>query len=119
MEPLSSGDTNMINTVADGAAVVAEVNNRCFRLLVDSYHWMREKDSLASISSNGALLAHAHIATATNRLAPGAEPCDFAPFFAALKNAGYNGRISIECNIRNPGEDLPRALQMMKTMATW
>ena len=68
-------------------------------------------------SEHADILAHVHIATVPNRLAPGAEPCDFSPFFAALAEAHYTGRISIEGKIADPISELPVALATMHKLA--
>jgi sugar phosphate isomerase/epimerase len=62
-----------------------------------------EKESAEDIVAAGPLLCHAHTATYRTRLAPGLELCDFRPFFQALKEGGYDGRISIE----GKWDDLP------------
>jgi len=116
-EPISRSETNVLNTVNEAADFVREIDDPRFRLMVDSYHWMKDRDSSEAIIANGSLLAHAHVATAAGRKAPGAENCDFAPFFAALRKAGYNGRVSIEGTVPNPAEDLPCALELMKALA--
>ena len=108
MEPLNRQECNVLNTVGECAAMVREVAHPGLRLLVDAYHLLRDGDSCADIAANGDLLRHVHIATIPNRLAPGAEPCDFSPFFDALIKAGYNGRLSIEGNIPSPESVLPR-----------
>lgn len=97
VEPLNKGETNVWNAVEDCADYVRQVNHPHVRLLVDAYHWALEQDSAEDIVAAGPLLRHIHIATYRTRLAPGAEPCDFVPFFQALKNGGYDGRVSIEC----------------------
>ncbi len=97
VEPLNKGETNVWNAVKDCADYVRQVNHPHVRLLVDAYHWALEQDSVEDIVAAGPLLCHTHIATYKTRVAPGAEPCDFVPFFRALKDAGYDGRMSIEC----------------------
>lgn len=116
VEPLNSRECNVLTTIKECAALVREVAHPGLRLLVDSYHLFRENDSVEDIVTHGDLLAHVHIATANNRLAPSAEPCDFAPFFAALARAGYNGRVSIEGKIPDPETDLPAALSLMRRL---
>lgn len=96
VEPLNRGETNVLNSVAEGLQYVKDINHPAFRLLVDGYHWARENEPTADIVAAGPWLEHAHIATYAQRLAPGAEPCDFTPFFRALKDAGYDKRLSIE-----------------------
>jgi sugar phosphate isomerase/epimerase len=96
VEPLNKGETNVLNATADCARYVREVDHPSVKLLIDGYHWALERESVADIVAAGPLLCHAHIATYQTRLAPGAEPCDFDPFFQALRDGGYDGRISIE-----------------------
>jgi sugar phosphate isomerase/epimerase len=96
VEPLNRGETNVLNSVAEGLQYVKDVNHPAFRLLVDAYHWAKENEPTSDIVSAGPWLEHAHIATYAKRQTPGAETCDFAPFFQALKDAGYDKRLSIE-----------------------
>lgn len=106
VEPLNYAECNVLNTVAESAQYVRDVaesaqfvrdvNHAGVRLLVDAYHWARNGEPTTSIVAAGSVLVHAHIATYANRLAPGQEPCDFAPFFAALCDAEYGGALSVE-----------------------
>ena len=96
VEPLRHAECNVLNTVAESAQYVREIDDPGVRLLVDAYHWAQNREPVASIIEAGPLLVHAHIATYENRLAPGQEACDFQPFFAALKAAEYCGRLSVE-----------------------
>jgi sugar phosphate isomerase/epimerase len=116
VEPLNRHESNLLNTVRASADLVRAVDQPSFQLLVDGYHWMAEQDSAEDIVASADLLAHMHIATAPGRRAPGAEPCDFAPFFAALARAGYDGRMSIEANLEDPAVTLPRAAEVLKRL---
>lgn len=117
IEPLNKAECNVLTTVGECADLAREVGHPAIRLLVDAYHLMKDGDSYEDIVRHGDLLAHAHIATVPNRLAPGAEPCDCADFFAALAKAGYSGRISIEGNLREPETVLAPALAVMRGLA--
>jgi sugar phosphate isomerase/epimerase len=113
VEPLNKSETNIINTVGEGAELVRQAGHPNIRLLVDGYHWAMDGDTLDGILDNAALLVHAHVATVEGRRPP--RPGDnCAPFFAALKQAGYIGRVSIEGNISDPEVELPRALEIMR-----
>jgi sugar phosphate isomerase/epimerase len=117
VEPLNRSECNVLNTVAECAALVREVAHPNLRLLVDAYHLLRDGDSCQDVEAQAGLLAHVHLATEANRLAPGAEPCDFTPFFQALIRGGYDGRVSIEASaIKNPEKDLPVALAVMRRL---
>lgn len=116
VEPLNTGETNILNTAEEGAALVREVNHPAFRLLVDGYHWAVDHNSPAGITANAGLIAHAHVAAAEGRVAPHpGDPC--APFFAALRQAGYQGRVSFEGNLHDPAVELQRALAIMRQQA--
>ncbi len=117
VEPLNKAECNILTSVDECARLVLEVAHPGIRLLVDAYHLLRDGDSLESIVAHGRLLAHVHIATIPNRLAPAAEDCDFSAFFAALAKAGYTGRISIEGKIPNPQVELPAALALMRKLS--
>jgi sugar phosphate isomerase/epimerase len=96
VEPLRHAECNILNTVAESAQYVHDVDHPGVRLLVDAYHWAQNGEPAQSIIDAGPLLVHAHIATYENRLAPGQEECDFEPFFDALTTTEYEGRLSIE-----------------------
>lgn len=117
LEPLNKAECNVLNTVSECAAVVNEVAHPGIRLLVDAYHLMRDSDSYESIVTHGSLLAHVHVATVPNRLAPAAEDCDLSAFFSALAKARYTGRVSIEGKIPEPEKNLPAALSMMRKLS--
>ena len=116
IEPLNMTETNVITSAGEGAELARQANHPNIRLLVDGYHWAKGEDSIDGILDNASLLAHTHVATLEGRRPPRPGD-DCAPFFAILKRAGYNGRISIEGNIQNPAEELPVALKVMKALA--
>lgn len=113
IEPLNRAECNILNTVAESASLVEEINHLNLRLLVDGYHWAKDHDSPASIINNSKLLRHAHIATVEGRKPPHpGDPC--ADFLTILRQAGYSGRLSIEGNIADLDLELPRALEIMR-----
>ena len=117
VEPLRAAECNILSRTAESAGFVREVDHPAVRLLVDAYHWAQMRDPPEAIVEAGPLLCHAHIATYENRRAPGFEPCDFQPFFAALKAAGYTGGVSIEGGWNDMAADAPNALATLKEAA--
>jgi sugar phosphate isomerase/epimerase len=117
LEPLNPKDCNILTSVAEGAAVVREAGHPAVKLLVDSYHMLRSDNRPQDIETNGSLFVHTHVATKDNRLMPGAEPCDLAPFFNALKRGGYNGRMSFEGKCEADPTKLAAGLSAMKKLA--
>lgn len=114
VEPLH--DCNLLQMVAESAAAVREADHPAIRLLVDSFHWAKMRDSAEDIVANAPLLAHVHVATAEHRRAPGVEDCpELATFFKALNRAGYDGRVSIEVGPMTP-EHMRTAIRVMREL---
>ncbi|MDR1602651.1 MAG: sugar phosphate isomerase/epimerase [Tannerella sp.] len=114
VEPLNRAETNLINSLQEGAAVVEAVDHPNVRLLCDIYHMMRENEPASEIVKYGKYIRHCHIAEKETRSAPGTNGDDFRPYFAALKQIGYRGCISIECSWDDFSSRLAPALEYMK-----
>jgi sugar phosphate isomerase/epimerase len=114
LEPLNTGETNFINSLADGAAFVTAVNHPNLRLLADIYHMLREDESPDEIVTCGSILSHCHIAEKDGRTPPGVARDDFVPYLRALKQVGYRGRLSIECRWKNFDAELPAAVAYVR-----
>lgn len=115
LEPLNKGETNLINSVADGADYVDAIGHPNIQLLADIYHMTRENEGPDAILKAGARLRHVHIAEKAERTSPGTAGDDFRPFFKALKAIGYKGGISVEGKWGKVlADELPRALRTMK-----
>lgn len=96
IEPLSRRECNIINSVAEGLAMARRVSHERVRLLADSYHMFQDDEPLSNLVEADGALVHIHIADRPrNAPAEGAE--ELRPFFSALRAAGYDGRVSIEC----------------------
>ncbi len=102
IEPLNRGECNILNTCSESARLVREVDKTSIRLLVDLYHFDLEREPRASLAGYRGLLAHAHIASAKNgRLFPQpGDGEDYASFFRALQEAGYEGSLSLEGSVK-------------------
>jgi len=96
VEPLNQSECNFINTVAEGAALVRQINRPGVRNLADTYHMEKDDEPLDAIVRDGDVLAHCHTAD-TERLAPGTGVYDHVTMFRTLREAGYDARLSIEC----------------------
>jgi sugar phosphate isomerase/epimerase len=114
VEPLNRDETNFINTVAEGAAIVREAGHPSVRLLADIYHMLRENEGPEALVAAGPLLRHIHIAERERRTPPGVAGDDFRPYLRALRQAGYAGAISIECRWDDIAAELPAALKALR-----
>ena len=115
LEPLCRLEGNIICTVAEGAELVRRVNRKGVRLVADFYHMWHENEPVSDVVGAADCLAHVHVAEPHGRMAPGSSGFDFAPLFAALRAAGYDGRISCECRFRSFGREATTALQTMRS----
>jgi sugar phosphate isomerase/epimerase len=115
LEPLNTKECNFVNSVAEGGEIVKAVNHENFRLLADIYHMLMENESPANITKYGDLLYHTHIAEKTGRSAPGVNKEDFKPYFKALKDVKYEGRMAIECSWKNLSEQAATAINEMRS----
>jgi sugar phosphate isomerase/epimerase len=117
IEPLNRAETNLINSLKEGAMFVADVNMPSVTLLADLFHILREREPMDDISLVGCL-SHTHIARLENRAFPTVADNDVSTFFAALKALGYDRAMSIEGNSANREVDAAAALAVMKSLAS-
>lgn len=97
IEPLRYEETNIVNTVAEGADLARRVHHPNVALLADTYHMACNGEAPESLTADVPLLAHVHTAERQERAAPGRHGEDLRPYFRALRAGGYDARISIEC----------------------
>lgn len=95
-EPLNRYETNLVNTVADGVALLASSVAKNVVLLADLFHMNIEEAHVAdAIRSGGSHIGHVHFVD-SNRQPVGAGHTDFPPIIAALKDIGYDGYLCAE-----------------------
>ncbi len=100
LEPLYKRACNFFNRTDQGLAYVEGVAHPRLRLLADLFHMGREAEPFENLVKAGLYLAHIHLPTPPLPDIGWGEagPFDFERFFAALKKADYQGRISVEDN---------------------
>ncbi len=99
IEPLSSEQTPLINTLQEAAKLVEAIGSRAVRTMLDcSAAGRMETAPLAALVDkwlpNG-MIAHVQV-NDRNRRGPGQGEQKFAPLFAALTRHGYAGDIAVE-----------------------
>lgn len=114
LEPLNKAECNIVTTVAEGAGIVRDVNHPSIRLLADTYHMAKDGEGPASIRDAKGLIAHVHAAEGNGRGPLGTTGEDQRPYFRALKDIGYDERISIECNWKDFGSQLGPAIAELR-----
>ena len=97
IEPLNRKETNVLNTTKESMEYIRELELPNLKLLVDLYHFYCEDEPIDRIYEYGPYIKHVHIAEPTRRdfLREGDE-YDYAPFFKALHEVGYDGAVMLE-----------------------
>jgi len=105
LEPLNRYEDHMVNTLAQGAELIAAAGSPGVRLLADTYHMNIEEDDLcAALRGVAGVLGAVHLSD-SNRHQPGTGHVPFARVLGTLAEVGFEGVLSVECRLRGePGE---------------
>jgi D-psicose/D-tagatose/L-ribulose 3-epimerase len=115
IEPLRRQETNIINTTAEGFALVKAVADPNFELLVDFYHLASEQEDPKIILEAKDHIRHLHMANPQGRVFPLKwDEFDYAPFFANLRAIGYAGRMSIEASSPDVPAQAPVSIALLR-----
>ncbi|NTE65144.1 sugar phosphate isomerase/epimerase [Agrobacterium tumefaciens] len=97
LEAVNRYESDVFNTIEETIAFLKRFNSLAFKLHIDTFHMNIEEPVIAaSIAAAGGWIGHVHIAD-SNRLYPGQGHYDFPETLAALRAAGYQGALSVEC----------------------
>jgi sugar phosphate isomerase/epimerase len=121
LEPLNRYEATFLRRVEQAVDLATAVEHPRVTALADLFHMNIEEASMSEpILAAGERLGHVHIAD-NNRLQPGAGCMNFQASFAALKRAGYDGYVSIECTAlggplvaQGPERMLPETVRFLR-----
>lgn len=114
LEPLRYEETNTINTIQEGGELVTSIASSGAALLADLYHMACNQETPEDLASWVPLLQHVHVAEHEGRTAPGIHGDDFRPYFAVLRQRGYDQRISIECRWGDFASEVGPAIALLR-----
>jgi sugar phosphate isomerase/epimerase len=116
-EPLNRYETNQVNTVSAGAAILEKLSTTHVKLLCDLFHMHIEETSTAEALINaGSHVGHIHFVD-SNRRPVGEGQMQYASIIAALKTIGYEGYLSAEA-LPYP-DPVSAAQQTMRAFRYW
>ena len=98
IEPLAREETEIVNTVAEGAELVDAVGSPAFRTMIDCSAAGRTEPPVADLMRawlGTGKVAHLHF-NDTNRGAPGTGSDSFGDILTAVREAGWAGPLSVE-----------------------
>lgn len=105
LEPLGPSETNYLNTAAEAVTLIRRLGHPFVKLHLDVKAMSTESQPVPEIiRANREFLFHFH-ANDPNRRGPGFGDTDFKPIFAALRDVGYTGWVSVEVFDYSPDPD--------------
>lgn len=97
IEPLNTGECNIINTVEDSVALMKATDRPNVRAHVDFYHLMQNGETLSQLAPLVPHIAHVHIASPVKRIVPTFDDgAHYGAFLKTLRENGYDGTLSYE-----------------------
>jgi sugar phosphate isomerase/epimerase len=95
-EPLNRYETNLLNTLGEGAALLDMLQTKNVKLLADLFHMnIEEQDLAATIRQLGVYIGHVHFAD-SNRRPVGYGHTPITGIASALRAINYSGYVSAE-----------------------
>jgi sugar phosphate isomerase/epimerase len=113
IEPLNRKECNILNSVPEALSYADALGAPNVRVLADFYHIDEDGQPFSDVVDAGDGLAHVHVAD-TGRKHPGSGEYDYDAFLGALKQIGYDARISVECifdDLARDGESAQKFLR--------
>jgi sugar phosphate isomerase/epimerase len=114
MENLNRSETNLGNSLQEVTNYIRAVDHPNIRVTADIYHMLKEDDPPEAIRQAGKLLVHCHIAEEKERARPGKHGEDFRPYFKALRDIGFTGKIMMECGWMDLSKEAGPALRYLE-----
>ena len=116
IEHLNRGESNILNSIAEGWRMAREVAHPRVRVLADAYHVRQENEDPAILAAVGPALVHVHVAQGAERGFPAGDDAVLARFFRQLRATGFAGRCSIEGYTADFPTDAARALRVCREL---
>jgi sugar phosphate isomerase/epimerase len=118
IEPLNRYENHMINTLAQAAALCAEIGSSWFGIAADTYHMnIEEADPIKALFEVSDWVRHIQLSD-SNRLEPTAGHIDWSMMLAAIAALGYTDELAYECRLSGQvDEALPASLQRIRQLA--
>jgi D-psicose/D-tagatose/L-ribulose 3-epimerase len=109
IEATNRYESSVANSLQDAADLIQEFQNPYLRILPDTYHMnIEERSTFGALVRYADLYDSLHISD-SNRHFPGLGAIDFHGILRFLKDAGYEGGVAIEGNLREGFEEDLRA----------
>ena len=105
-EPLAPSETNFVNTAADGIRFAEQFASPAMSVILDVKAMSSEEKPIPQIIRESAGKFQYFHANDRNLKGPGFGEVDYIPIAAALRDAGYDGTVSVEVFIFEEGPEV-------------
>lgn len=121
LEPLRTGESNILNYVTEGTALCGIVNHPRITVLGDTYHMILGGEPWEHLTRAGEKLSHMHIGhtlkETKGRIFPArGDGEDYSEVLNVLKNMGYKGDVSIEAGFSDLEKDAVEAAACLRPL---
>jgi sugar phosphate isomerase/epimerase len=118
LEPLNRYENHMINTLAQAAALCAEIGSPWFGIAADTYHMnIEEADPVKALFDAAGWIRHIQLSD-SNRLEPTAGHIDWSMLLAAISAIDYTDELAYECRLSGELDDvLPVSVRRIRQLA--
>ena len=114
-EPMLKTSTNTINTVPEALELVNEVHDPHFGLLVDFTYMTQGGEDMGVLRKAAKHIRQVEVSNPHGRVYPRrADEADYASFFRALREGGYQGGVSVHGAPSDFFVDAPRAIALLR-----
>jgi D-psicose/D-tagatose/L-ribulose 3-epimerase len=116
LEPCNRYETHLLNTAAQGRALIARIGEPNLTIHLDTYHMNIEEKGLANgFRTAGKATSYVHLSE-SDRGVPGTGTVDWRAAFAALKEIEFSGYLVMESFVTLPPE-IAAALSVWRPVA--
>jgi sugar phosphate isomerase/epimerase len=116
-EHLRRAETNVVNSLAEAAALVRDIGVAGLALVVDGYHLDEVGEDAGVVRDVAPLVRHVHVCGPGRRPPVPGDGEYLGPLLRALADIGYTGRCSIECRWADLASEGPPAVQTVRRAA--
>lgn len=116
LEPLNRFESDLVNTAADAARLIADINHPAAKMILDGFHVnIEEPDIREAIQIAGPHLIHVQVAE-NYRGTPGTGQTNWKAWYRGLEDISYKGTVSIE-SFTPDNKELAAAVCVWKPLA--
>jgi D-psicose/D-tagatose/L-ribulose 3-epimerase len=114
LEPLNPGETNLLATVAEAVAFLDRHDIAGVTVVADLFHITASGEPLSDVGTHIDRIGHVHLAD-TDRRFLGSGTAAWGELLDVLDDAGYAGRMSLECSWGDDYEaEVRRSLELVR-----